>query len=463
MITQPLYVWYHIQCTCDIISTVFMTSYPLCVTSQHCVLMTPHSAYVWHHLPYRWYHIHSITPNHNIHDVASTSGMTSHPLYQTLHPLYLCYHNHSTDITPTFVWHQTHYICANICTICNIIFTPYVITLLYLWHHNLYIWNHIQYVGQHIHYTCDITATNLCYHTQIIDHITSLVCMISQPQYIWYHMNYIWHHIHSLWYHSTLWHHTHCIHVITPSIPDIASTVAVPLLTVYWLYHTYYMCSIKPTICMTKYEFYMISHPVFMTSQDCIHDITSTLFMTLHPLYMPSHPLYLWHHSHCIYDKTTTVFMTSYSVYTTSHMVYEWQHNHCVWHYTHCFCVITPTWLITPYVCLKLHPLHVWHHRHCIWHHIHSWWHHTFVCHGTHYVYDIISTIYDVTHIVCMTTQDLYLTWNPFYLPSHPLYMSSHPLYRRHHTNYVRNHRWHMYSIICTIQEIISTLYDNNP
>ena len=33
-----------------------------------------------------------------------------------------------------------------------------------------------------------------------------------------------------------------------------------------------------------------------------------------------------------------------------------------------------------------------------------------FVCHGNHYVYDIISTIYDVTHTVCMTTQALYLS-----------------------------------------------------
>ena len=38
----------------------------------------------------------------NIYYVTSTSGMTSHPLYHVLHPLYLCHHNLSTDITPTF-------------------------------------------------------------------------------------------------------------------------------------------------------------------------------------------------------------------------------------------------------------------------------------------------------------------------------------------------------------------------
>lgn len=31
---------------CDLISTQFMTACPLCMTSQHCVLMTPHSPYV---------------------------------------------------------------------------------------------------------------------------------------------------------------------------------------------------------------------------------------------------------------------------------------------------------------------------------------------------------------------------------------------------------------------------------
>ena len=87
------------------------------------------------------------------------------------------------------------------------------------------------------------------------DHTTPILCMITQPQYVWHHLNYIWPHFHSLCYHTTLWHHTFCIHVITPRIPVIASTVAGPLLIVYWLYHTYYMCDIKPPIC----GFYMNS------------------------------------------------------------------------------------------------------------------------------------------------------------------------------------------------------------
>ena len=83
MRSQPLYVWYHIQYMWDILSTIFMTSYALGMTTEPFVLFTPHSEYVWHHLHYKRRHIHSITPSHNLYDFTSTSGMTSHPLYQT--------------------------------------------------------------------------------------------------------------------------------------------------------------------------------------------------------------------------------------------------------------------------------------------------------------------------------------------------------------------------------------------
>ena len=59
--------------------------------------------------------------------------------------------------------------------------------------------------------------------------------------------------------------------------------------------------------------------------------------------------------------------------------------------------------------------------------------------------------------------KSLYLTWNLFWLISHPLYMSSQPQCRRYNTNSVGHHRWHRYAIICTIHDIISTLYENSP
>ena len=224
------------------------------------------------------------------------------------------------------------------------------------------------------------------------------------------------------------------------------------------------MCDIKPTVCMTSYEFYVTSQSLFMTSQDCI---------------MTSRPHYSWHYTNCIQndihsscDITATVTMTRptmflklYSVYKTSHMVNEWQHD-CIWHDTQCICVIKPTWLMTS------HPMYIWNHTHCLYDTIGTLYDITstradnkplIVCHGTHSVYDIICIIYDVTHTVCMTTQALYLTWNLLKLPSHPHYMSSHPLCRRHHTYCVRHHRRHMCAIICVIHYILSTLYDNNP
>ena len=163
MISHTVYMWHPIH---------YMISYPRCMTTQNCVWLIPHSAYVWYHLHYRCYHIQSITPNHSIYDVTTTSGMTSHPLYQTSHPLYRYHHKLSTDIIPTFVWHHTHYMDDIICTLHNIILTPYVITLQCLCHQSLYIWNYIQHVAPHIHYTCDITATNLCHHSHSIENIT---------------------------------------------------------------------------------------------------------------------------------------------------------------------------------------------------------------------------------------------------------------------------------------------------
>ena len=97
----------------------------------------------------------------------------------------------------------------------------------------------------------------LCHHTQIINHITPIVCMITQAQYVWHHTN-------TYDIKSSLCDitprcelHTHSIHVITPRIPVSTSTVAELLLTVYWLWHICIMCYIKPTIYMTSYEFYV--------------------------------------------------------------------------------------------------------------------------------------------------------------------------------------------------------------
>ena len=205
--------------------------------------------------------------------------MTLHPLYQISPPLYCCHHNLSTDIIPNCVWHHALLMYVIICTIYNIISTPYVLTLLYLWHHNFYIWNHIQYIGQHIHYTCDITATNLCHHTHCIDIITPTLFMTSHSPYVWHFALYKTSHPHFMT-------SNHLLYDITLTISDFVSTVSVSL------------------------------HPQF-------DDITLTLFMRSHPLYITtSSPLYttwqpldLCHHTHSFNDITPFVWMTSHTLF----------------------------------------------------------------------------------------------------------------------------------------------------
>ena len=132
------------------------------MTSQHCVMMTQHWAHLSHTLHCRWQRTYSITPNHRIYDVTSTSGMTSYSLYQTSHTLYLCHHNLSTDITPSLVSHQTHYMSDIICTTSDITF------------HNL---------GHQVHFMYDIKSA--------VSDITSIISLSSHPPYWGHHSHYM--------------------------------------------------------------------------------------------------------------------------------------------------------------------------------------------------------------------------------------------------------------------------------
>ena len=145
------------------------------------------------------------------------------------------------------MWSQKYIWCDIICIIYIITSNPYVITLLYLWHHILYMWNHIQYVGQHIHYTWDITATicvltaTICVLTDSeniivwwIENITRTLCMTLHSPYMWHPLHYSKHHILTLWpqtnvflsSHPLYWtscpvylcHCIHCIDDITPTV-----------------------------------------------------------------------------------------------------------------------------------------------------------------------------------------------------------------------------------------------------
>ena len=294
--SQQLYQWYHSHYMYDITSSICETFCPLYLWHR--------THYVWHHKPLCWLHHtrHMYDTICTTEDVTftlllqatifmtshSTSGMTSHTLYQTSHQLYLCHHNLSTDITPTFLWHHTHYMSDIICTLCNIISNSYVITLIYVWEQNLTYGttSSMQFKIYTIHVTsqslfCVITPTVLrashplfvWHHTQhrynifcTIEDITSSLYEM-KPSFLWNHTHYIWHHINAisvttstvlmishqlyLWDHILYLcrHHIHCIKQ-----------------------HIHYICTLTATV------------PVCHTH--CFHDITPFVYMTLHSLYV---------------------------------------------------------------------------------------------------------------------------------------------------------------------------------
>ena len=101
MTSQPLYVKLHPVGRATYTLYMRHRSHYLCLHT-HCIdnitptlYMTSHAPYVWHPLHYTRQHILILWPQ-------TTMFMSSHPLYLTLCPLYLCHHiNSIDDITPT--------------------------------------------------------------------------------------------------------------------------------------------------------------------------------------------------------------------------------------------------------------------------------------------------------------------------------------------------------------------------
>ena len=173
------------------------------------------SVSVWSHPLYRWYYTQSI------YDITYTVYMAQYALYMTSHTRFMT-SQHSTHDIKAIISHLTPIISDSTNTVS--------------------LSSHQDYQSYNPHCMYDNTAT---------------ICMTSYELHMTSHP--------LLRYHNMLQHHSHCIHVITPRICFIASTVVGPFLIVYWLYHTYNMCDMKPTICMASQEFYMTSHSLFMT------------------------------------------------------------------------------------------------------------------------------------------------------------------------------------------------------
>ena len=156
--------------------------------------MTSHPLYLTWYPRYLCHHIHCIddvTPNHFLrsHPLYMT---TSYPFYETSQPLNVCYHTNSfNDITPF------------VCRTSNPLYAKY-----HTWHKaphpHIMISNHFNY---DIACTVFITSPSLylkcplpylCHHHDATDGLRPTVCMTSHPLYIWHRFHSTKRYIHSL-------------------------------------------------------------------------------------------------------------------------------------------------------------------------------------------------------------------------------------------------------------------------
>ena len=271
----------------DNLSTIFLTSYPLSMTRQPCVLVTPHSAYVWHHLWYRRRHIHSITPSQNLYDLTSTSGMTSYHLYQKSQQLYLCHHNLPTDISPTF-----YYITPTISVTSYALYIT-IYPLLMSSNYSTY---------DNTNLTCETTSSMQFKIYTIPVASQSLICVITPTVLRASHPHFVWHHtqhkysifctiedITSPLYEIKppfLWHHTNYIWHSIDAISVATSTVLM-------ISHQLYLWDLILCICQhhihcTQHIHYIctITVTVPLSHTQSFNDITHFVYMKLHPLYV---------------------------------------------------------------------------------------------------------------------------------------------------------------------------------
>ena len=152
--------------------------------------MTSHSPCVWHRLHYTRHHILTLWPQ-------TTVFFSSHPLYWTLCPLYLCHHLHSIDDITATVSLRSHPLKFTASS-------PFYTSWLPM---------------------CDIKTTALM--TSDYLHMTSPPGFLtSRPLYLWLHRHYVCEYMSTLFnikhlvlrqYNHYIWNHNFhiCICVIT--------------------------------------------------------------------------------------------------------------------------------------------------------------------------------------------------------------------------------------------------------
>lgn len=133
MISYHLYLWdlidyvwrhhihcikHHIHSICSIAETVSVSHKQSFHHITTLVCMTSQQLDVYHHIHYIRHHIHILWDHTTFLLTANALYSWYHSHYLTLHPLYLCHHNHSIDDLwttvymtshPVYVWQFMHY------------------------------------------------------------------------------------------------------------------------------------------------------------------------------------------------------------------------------------------------------------------------------------------------------------------------------------------------------------------
>ena len=139
--------------------------------------------------------------HHIIYDITCSVLMTSLPLHVTLHPLYLCHHNHSIyDLCqtvcmtshPLYVWHLMHNALRRIHSLWLHTIVVTILCPLHSQHHTHYIWYHRHDNTNVISIISPLYLTlhplYLCHQTQCINYTTPTLWMTSHTLYVWHHI-----------------------------------------------------------------------------------------------------------------------------------------------------------------------------------------------------------------------------------------------------------------------------------
>ena len=170
--------------------------------------------------------------------------MTSHPLYLTWYPLYLCHHIHCIDdITP-----------------------------------NQFLRSHPLYMTTSYPFYMTSQPMNACHHTNYFNDITPFVCRTSNPLYVRYHTLYKAPHPDLMISHHIIYDITCTVFITSPSLYQKG-----PL--PYLCHHSDSIDALRPKVCMTSHPLY-VHHRLHSTQRYihsfCLHTI---VVMTSHLLH----------------------------------------------------------------------------------------------------------------------------------------------------------------------------------